>query len=130
MEAFLGFNRAATVQEFGRYVSKIWLSHNFMAATRSGDIAYWHAGRVPIRAAGIDPRFPAPGTGEGDWKGVIPFDQMPHVTNPASGYLVNWNNKPAPWWDNGDRPTWGEIFRVHRIKQLIEAYPKLAIAVL
>ncbi len=126
-EAFLSFNRAKNVEEFGRYASKIWLSHNFFVATRSGDIAYWHAGRPPVRAPGLDPRFPLPGTGEGDWKGVVPFERMPQVVNPPHGLIVNWNNKPAPWWDNGDRPAWGEIFRIHRINKLIEAEPKLTV---
>jgi len=38
---------------------------------------------------------------------------------------VNWNNKPAPWWPNFDRPTWGEIFRIHRIDKLVNAHPRL-----
>ncbi|MCH7764914.1 MAG: T9SS type A sorting domain-containing protein, partial [Candidatus Marinimicrobia bacterium] len=26
--------------------------------------------------------------------------------NPDWGYFTNWNNKPAPWWNNGDSGPW------------------------
>jgi penicillin amidase len=53
------------------------------------------AGARPIRADGVDPRLPALGTGEYDWKGIKPFSEMPRVVNPKQGYIANWNNKPA-----------------------------------
>lgn len=121
IEAFLGFNRARTIEEFARLASLIWSSHNMFCATVTGDIGFWHAGRPPLRASGADVRLPLPGTGEYDWPGSLSFEKLPQVVNPPEGYIVNWNNKPAPWWDNGDRPTWGEIFRIHRIVQLIRA---------
>jgi penicillin amidase len=31
--------------------------------------------------------------------------------NPKNGLIVNWNNKPTPWWENADTPAWGAIFR-------------------
>ena len=36
---------------------------------------------------------------------------MPHVRNPKSGLIANWNNKPASWWPNLDTPAWGSVFR-------------------
>ncbi|MEK4534887.1 MULTISPECIES: penicillin acylase family protein [Peribacillus] len=50
----------------------------------------------------IDERIPTPGTGEYEWKGFIPFKENPHVINPKNGYVVNWNNKPAKEWTNGE----------------------------
>jgi penicillin amidase len=58
----------------------------------------------------------------------IPFSEIPQVINPKRGYLVNWNNKPAPWWPNFDAPVWGEIFRIHRIEKLVQAPPRLGFA--
>jgi len=126
LKAMYGFWRAATLQEFAASAKMIWLTHNFLVATTSGDIGYWHCGRPPLRADGIDPRMPTPGTGEKEWKGVLSVEQIPQSVNPAQGFLYNWNNKPSVDWDNGDRPTWGGIFRVHRIRQLLEAQPKLS----
>jgi penicillin amidase len=121
LEGFYGFNRARNIEEFARAAEKIYTNHNFFVATADGDIGYWHCGRPPIRARGQDPRLPTPGTGQYDWTGLVPFSKMPQMINPKQGYIINWNNKPAKWWDNGDRPVWGEIFRIHRIEQLIRA---------
>jgi penicillin amidase len=125
ISAIYGFNRAKSVEEFGRYAESIYTNHNFFAADLDGNTGYWHCGKPPVRAKGIDPRLPTPGTGEYDWTGVMPFSEMPQMINPRQGYIINWNNKPARRWDNADRPVWGEIFRIHRIEQLIRAQEKL-----
>jgi len=128
LKAIAGFNYCRNIQEFAEYASLITTSHNFLCATQDGDIGYWFCGRFPIRcdkaavpsARRVDVRFPVMGTGEFDWKGYLPFEKQPQIINPKQGYLVNWNNKPAPWWDNVDLPVWGAIFRIHRIIKLIE----------
>jgi acyl-homoserine lactone acylase PvdQ len=43
----------------------------------------------------VDPRLPTKGTGEYEWKGFLPPSRHPQVVDPASGVLVNWNNRPA-----------------------------------
>jgi len=84
-------------------------------------------GRQPIRAAGVDTRFPTPGTGEDEWRGFLPFSRMPQIINPRQGFLVNWNSKPAVWWDHGDSPVWGEIFRHSRITERLLEKPVLTV---
>jgi acyl-homoserine lactone acylase PvdQ len=125
--AFYGFLTARTVEDFERAASHIPASFNAFCATRTGDIAYFYCGRAPIRADGVDPRLPALGTGEYDWKGTIPFSEMPRVVNPKQGYIANWNNKPAVWWENADTPVWGMIFRVYRLNDLIRSKPRLTV---
>ena len=66
------------------------------------DIAMYSAGKLPIRAAVVDPRLPVKGTGEYEWRGVISSAARPFQANPASGVLVNWNNRPAPGWGAAD----------------------------
>jgi penicillin amidase len=109
-EAVLHLYDAATPEEIDRATEVSPMSFNFFWATRS-DFGYRYAGAVPIRAQGLDPRFPTPGEPQYDWKGFIPPSQMPHVVNPKSGLLANWNNKPVSWWPNLDTPVWGRIFR-------------------
>jgi penicillin amidase len=87
------------------------MNFNFFCVSRSGDIGYRFAGLVPVRAAGVDPRFPTPGAPEYAWQGFIPPAQMPHALNPSAGFMANWNNKPVGWWPNGDSPVWGPLFR-------------------
>jgi len=125
MRAIAGFWTARSLDEFAVSAKLIWLTHNFFVATVDGDIGYWHCGRPPQRADGVDPRLPTPGIGEKEWKGVLAPEAIPQWINPKQGFICNWNNKPATYWNNGERPVWGAIFRVHRITDLLEARPKL-----
>ncbi|MDQ2986027.1 MAG: penicillin acylase family protein [Armatimonadota bacterium] len=75
------------------------------------DISWNYCGDVPIRTSKLDPRLPMPGTGEFDWAGLVKKPDMPHLANPKSGTIANWNNKPVSWWPNFDTPIWGEVFR-------------------
>jgi len=108
-------------------IRKATLNFNFFYATTGGDIGWHYAGNVPMRAAGLDPRFPTPLTPETDWQGYIPKDQMPYLANPKSGLIFNWNNKPTTWWPNWDTPVWGRIFR-NDILALQLTKPKLTVA--
>ena len=87
------------------------VNFNCFYATSAGDIGYRYTGLVPLRAPGYDPRFPVPGEAGAEWRGMVPFEKMPHVRNPKGGLLANWNNKPVDWWPNSDTPVWGRIFR-------------------
>ena len=109
VHAFLGFNRARNIQQFETAVKLIPTSHNFIYADKSGNIAYWQAGQIPLRPAGFDFRLPFPGNGSAEWPGgILP---IPTSINPAQGYLVNWNNKPSVDYDNADNQIFGKQFR-------------------
>ena len=59
-------------------------SQNFVYADVDGHIGYYAPGRIPIRARG-DGAKPAEGwTGESEWTGWIPFDELPHVFDPPA----------------------------------------------
>ena len=97
--------------------------HNFVFADTAGNVGFISAGRVPVRRAG-DGRLPAPGwNGEYDWTGWLPFDSLPRAFNPASGVIVNANNKPA-----ADAAALGSDFdmtyRARRILDLIAIDPR------
>lgn len=111
IEALAGVWTARNVPEALKSLERATMSFNFFAADRLGHIGYRYAGRVPIRAEGVDPRFPTPGGRQFAWRGFVPASAMPHALNPKSGLLVNWNNKPAAWWPNADTPVWGSVFR-------------------
>jgi len=124
--AIFRFHTARNIREFGEACAYITTSHNFFCATQEGDIGFWFCGRTPLRAPGIDPRLPTPGDGNHEWQGILPFAQQPQIINPRQGFLANWNNKPAIWWDNYDTPVWGEVFHSARIAQLLAAKPKIS----
>jgi penicillin amidase len=102
------------------------VSFNILFATTKGDIGYAYMGSVPLRAEGMDPRFPAIASPATDWQGIIPFDSMPHAVNPAGGLFYNWNNKPATWWPNLDTPVWGRIHEVETLAAALDK-PKLGV---
>lgn len=123
--AIAAMARARTVADFGKACSLIPTSHNWFCATQDGDIGFWFCGLTPLRAPGVDPRLPTPGDGDHEWRGFLPFAHMPSIVNPKQGFVANWNNKPAVWWDNGDTPAWGEVFHNGRIAQLLARKPRI-----
>lgn len=112
---------SSTPEELNRVAAGSSASFNLFYAFSSGQIGWRYCGKVPIRATGLDPRFPTPDAPANDWKGMIPPDQMPHVENPSGGLITNWNNKPAAWWPNLDTPVWGRLFRVSLLNQALPA---------
>lgn len=94
---------------------------NFGYADAAGNIGYQSTGRVPIRAAGHQGLLPVPGwTGDNEWQGFIPFDELPNVLNPASGVVISANNKVA----GDDYPyhlayEWSDPYRAMRIAELL-----------
>jgi len=110
-DALLTLYTATNPDEIEGAMEKSTMNFNFFYATTGGATGWRYLGDVPIRSAGTDPRLPTPGEPKDDWKGMIPQAQMPHVENPKSGLIANWNNKPVSWWPNLDTPVWGRIFR-------------------
>ncbi|MBS1728049.1 MAG: penicillin acylase family protein [Armatimonadetes bacterium] len=110
-EAVAGLWNTKTKSDFDKTTKRATMNFNCFIALKSGDIGWRYLGWVPKRADGYDPRFPLPATKDAEWKGMISFDEMPHVWNPKRGWVCNWNNKPVSWWPNLDTPAWGEAFR-------------------
>jgi acyl-homoserine lactone acylase PvdQ len=93
------------------------------------NIATYSAGALPIRDPRVDPRLPTIGTGAYEWKGFLKPMAHPHQANPASGTLVNWNNKPAPDFGSSDSEwTYGSIQRVQMLNANLAKYPKQDLA--
>jgi acyl-homoserine lactone acylase PvdQ len=66
------------------------------------DIAMYSTGALPLRDPRVDPRLPTIGTGQYEWRGWLKPKDHPHVANPSSGALINWNNKPAAGFGSSD----------------------------
>jgi penicillin amidase len=116
-------NRARNVNEF-RQALRHWTApvQNVVYADIAGDIGYSFPGKVPVRAKG-DGRIPVPGwTGEYEWTGYVPFEELPHLSNPARGTIVTANNRVVddtyPHWLGADHNTGN---RARRITELLEA---------
>jgi len=66
---------------------------NIVFADVEGRTGMVSAGRVPVRASG-DGFLPAIGwTGEQDWRGWLPFEELPQIRDPQDGVIVNANER-------------------------------------
>ena len=89
-------------------------------ADSDGNIGYQLAGRVPIRR-GDCPDLPKPGwTGEFEWDGTIPYEELPRLVNPPEGFIVTANNRIV----GDDYPhhitsEWMTGYRARRIEELL-----------
>ena len=112
-EAIWGFNRAQNWEEFRAAARNFHVpAQNLLYADTQGNIGYQTPGDIPIRKKG-DGTLPVPGwNSEYDWSGYIPFDELPYVFNPESGYIATANNQANPRdypylitkdWDYGQR---------------------------
>ena len=70
-------------------------SQNFVFAEVSGHIGYYAPGRIPVRAAGNGLQPVDGWTGDAEWTGYVPFEQLPHSYDPPSHYIVTANNRPS-----------------------------------
>ena len=71
-------------------------SSNLIYADVDGNIGYQAVGLLPIRRT-YDGDVPANGaSGDAEWDGFIPFDELPSAFNPPSGVIVSANQNPFP----------------------------------
>ncbi|TKJ18640.1 hypothetical protein A6V29_11270 [Blastococcus sp. CCUG 61487] len=104
-ERFGNPDRVRDAESFQEAAEAIDYTFNWFYAD-DRDIAFYSSGLVPVRAEGTDPHLPRWAGEEYDWQGWLAAEDHPQQVNPPSGYLVSWNNKPAPGWAAAD-DTWG-----------------------
>ena len=104
-------------------------AQNMVFADSDGNIGFIVPGRIPIRKAG-DGQMPTSGaSGDHDWSGFIPFDNLPRAFNPPAGHIATANNKIVP----DDYPylitmDWDAPYRIERIEAGLAETPKQSIA--
>jgi penicillin G amidase len=118
-------NNARNLRDVDRALRQVSWNENIIAADDHGDIGYWHPGLHPLRPLGWDERLPYPGTGQAEWRGLLPRSRDPHVINPRGrNWLVNWNNVPSADWTSGDAPARerlnGPFHRIAELRALVQ----------
>jgi acyl-homoserine lactone acylase PvdQ len=104
-----------TPQQFFDTMAGFELTFNWFYAD-SKHIAMYSSGRLPLRAADVDPGLPTNGDGSHEWTGWLSAAAHPHVLDPASGEIVNWNNKPAAGFGAADDNfAYGSLHRVEML---------------
>ncbi|MDE1900690.1 MAG: penicillin acylase family protein [Alphaproteobacteria bacterium] len=94
---------------------------NIVYADDKGAFGYINPGIVPVRKSG-DGLMPADGaSGDDDWVGTVPFDELPQVADPAAGYVFNANNAVVgPDSNVYFGQDWEEPYRARRLQQFFD----------
>lgn len=130
LEAILQINKAKNWESFEKGLEKFLApAQNFVFASNSGTIAYKANGNIPVYENGKDALLPLPGwQRENEWRGYIPFDELPTMVNPEKGYIATANNKIT----TEDYPyhisnVWAQPYRYERIAEVLESVEKITV---
>jgi penicillin amidase len=96
------------------------IDHNLVAADTGGHIGHLVRAIVPRRPR-VNGWLPVPGwTGEYEWDGMIPAEQLPRVDDPERGFIVTANNRviaTGDYFSTDVHPP----YRARRIEELVAA---------
>lgn len=128
MVAFYKMGRARSHEEFGAALALITSPGiNVTYADADDNIAWWAAGKIPVRPDHVNNKTLLDGaSGNDELLGFVPFAENPHLLNPPCGYIATANNKSTVkpvgavtdlqgYWQPGDRAA--------RIEERIESQP-------
>ncbi|MBK7131293.1 MAG: penicillin acylase family protein [Bacteroidales bacterium] len=113
-------NRAAGWDDFRNALRSFnSVSQNFVYADTEGNIGLNTGGGIALRK-GNGSLISNGETDESDWKGYVPFEQLPFSFNPATGYVSSANNRTVdenyPYYISSD---FAMPYRINRIRQMI-----------
>jgi len=96
--AVYGLNTATNWDDFRAALADFNIpAQNFVYADINGNIGYQTPGSIPIRAANHTGLTPVPGwTDEYEWRGYVPFDNLPRIYNPARDFIATANQAVVP----------------------------------
>jgi penicillin G amidase len=95
------------------------VSQNFIYADVDGNIGLHTGGGIPVRK-GNGTILRNGETAEYDWKGYVPYEQLPFSFNPDTGYVSSANNRTVsekfPYYISAEFEL---PFRINRIRQML-----------
>lgn len=128
LKAVYLLNRASNWDEFRTSLSYFRsISQNFAYADVDGNIGINTGGGVPVRK-GFGSIIRNGATEEFDWKGYVPFYQLPSEYNPDNGQVSSANNKTV----SDEYPYYISFrfyppYRISRIREMLNEKQKLGI---
>ncbi len=119
-------NRAKNWTDFREAARNfVSVSQNIVYADVNGNIGLQCSAGIPVRTGDGIQIYPGD-TSKYDWKGLVPFEELPFEYNPERGYVSSANNKTVPddypyivshWFATTDR--------IDRIRELLESKEQL-----
>ncbi|MBL4679635.1 MAG: penicillin acylase family protein [Pseudomonadales bacterium] len=114
-DQWYAMSKANSLDDWNKAMSQLSISSfNFIAADKNGNIGFAHNPQSPIRKEGFDWTQYLPGDrSDLIWDEYLPYEKLPQIINPNSGYLLSTNQSPfhvtAPE-DNIVRSDYAETF--------------------
>ncbi len=121
-ESLYNLLKSETDEEVMEAISECTISFNMLYMNKEKEAKYHFLGLYPKRNFGVDPRFPRMGDGTEEWQEFWAFDDLPHGDFSDQDYFINWNNKPASWWDQGDNLYWIEGNNIDDGAKVLNSY--------
>lgn len=127
VQAVYQLNRAANWADFRNALRFfVAVNQNAVYADVNGNIGLQSSIGIPIREGDRTLVYPGDTT-RYDWKGLVPFDELPSAYNPECGYVASANCKTAP----ADYPyyisDWYVLpYRMDRIVEMLNEKEKLS----
>jgi penicillin amidase len=129
VEAIWRMGRATSLKEFLQALDKLEVpALNICYADVEGNIMMHPCGRLPLRLPGQG-RIPMDGSsGDNDWHGWIPRQELPLEINPARHFVASANNRPAPLgYPHYLGWMWDPNYRIRRIHEMLGAAQEMTI---
>lgn len=122
-------NKAGNWSEFRNALRNYSLpGQNFVYADDKGNIGYQCAAKLPIRAI-VSSTFVCSGESDQyDWKGYVPYEQMPSFFNPDSGFIATANNRTVSNYKYYISNIWEPSSRIERITEMLKGRARHSVA--
>ncbi|MBT4523194.1 MAG: acylase, partial [Halieaceae bacterium] len=106
VEQWLAMNKAGDFDQWRDAMRQHrFASFNFVYADKAGNTMFVHNSLTPLRIPGFDWSKYIPGDDSRlIWQTYMPFDKLPQVTNPTSGYIHSANQTPFNVTGEMDNP--------------------------
>jgi penicillin amidase len=126
----LSVARAKNWREFQQAMERYKApSENMVYADTAGNIGWQPGGLTPVRKnwTGL---LPVPGdSGDYEWRGFLPFAEMPRLFNPPSHFIATANhNILPPGYKHALSYEWALPFRFERVREMLQAGGKFTVA--
>jgi penicillin amidase len=128
MFAAVSINKSKNWNEFKNAVQYFTVpGQNFVYGDAQGNIGYICAARLPIRTSNSPTLIYDGTTDKNDWKGFVPYDEMPKLFNPPQNFIASANNKTIANFKYHISNIWEPSSRIERITELLNSKPKHSI---
>ncbi|MCX6174118.1 MAG: penicillin acylase family protein [Ignavibacteriales bacterium] len=124
MFAAISINKAKNWDDFKNAVRYFTVpGQNFVYGDDKGNIGYICAARLPIRNTNSPTLINDGTTDVNDWKGFVPYEEMPKLFNPPQNFIASANNKTLLNFKYHISNIWEPSSRIERITELLNSKP-------